>query len=77
MNLQIEVIDDKKVLNTMDERNAELRSKILDIIRDRTLEEVEGTEGKQLLEKEILRCVQGLFDKDKVFNVFIDDIVVQ
>lgn len=77
LNLQMEVAEDKKLLASLEERNPELRSKVLDIIRDKTVEDVEGTTGKQMLEKEILSCIKGIFDKDKIFNIFIDDIVVQ
>ncbi len=77
LNLQLEVEEDKKLLASLEERNPELRSRILDIIRDKTVEDVAGTAGKRMLEQEILSCLRSIFGKDKIIDAFIDDIVVQ
>jgi flagellar FliL protein len=77
INLQVEVQKDKKLLLTLQERNPEIRSRVLDILRDKTAEDVNGTLGKQSLEKQILQYLQASFGKDRVVSVFIDDIVVQ
>jgi len=77
ISIQIEVVDEKKFLVSIEERNPELRSKILDILRDKTVEDVNGRTGKKMLESEILACLRKMFDKDMVVNLYIDDIVVQ
>jgi flagellar FliL protein len=77
ISYQIEVKEDKKLLAQIEERNTEVRSRVLDILRDKTREDIEGTRGKTNLETEILKYYHTLFGEDEILNVFIDDIVVQ
>ncbi len=77
VNYQIEVIDDKKFLAIMNERDPEARSKVLDILRDKTNEDVNGTRGKKELEQQILQCYRSMFGQAKIINIYIDDIVTQ
>jgi flagellar FliL protein len=77
LNYQIEVQDDKKLLALIDERCTEVRSRVLDILRDKTMEEVDGTQGKVNLETEILQYYRSLFGREEIIDVFIDDLVVQ
>lgn len=77
LSYQVEVERDKKLIALIEERSTQIRSKVLDILRDKTVEEVEGTQGKTALEKEILQYYHSLFDNDRITNVFIDDLVVQ
>lgn len=77
LSVKVEIVEDKELLKDLDRRKPEMRSKILDIIRAKTIEEVDGSAGKQALEKEILTCVRSIFGKDRVVNVYIDDMVVQ
>ncbi|MBA1333863.1 MAG: hypothetical protein HPY66_0256 [Firmicutes bacterium] len=77
ISIQLEIQKDKKLMQTLEERNAEIRSKILDILREKTVEDVNGKTGKQNLEMQTLQYLQQSFGKEKVVSVFIDDFVVQ
>jgi flagellar FliL protein len=77
MSVHLEVIEDKKLLGTIKIRDPEARSRVLDILRDRTAEEVNGTEGKKALERDILSCYRSLYGESNILSVYIDDIVVQ
>lgn len=54
MNVYLEVVEDKKLLETIEMRDPEARSKVLDILRDKTWEDVEGTVGKNPLKRRYL-----------------------
>ena len=73
MNVYLEVVEDKKLLETIEMRT-EARSKVLDILRDKTWEDVEGTVGKSL-EKEILNCYRALYGQSRIISAYIDEIV--
>ncbi|HOC09700.1 MAG: flagellar basal body-associated FliL family protein [Clostridiales bacterium] len=77
MNVYLEVVEDKKLLETIETRDPEARSKVLDILRDKTWEDVEGTVGKKSLEREILNCYRTLYGQSRIISVYIDDIVTQ
>ena len=77
MNIHIETIEDKKLLEVMERRDPEARSKVLDILRDKTVEDVNGTQGKISLEREILDCYRSLYGKEGIINIYIDDIIIQ
>ena len=77
MNVYLEVVEDKKLLEAIKIRDPEARSKVLDILRDKTLEDVEGTVGKKALEKEILNCYRSLYGQASIICAYIDDIVTQ
>jgi flagellar FliL protein len=77
MNVYLEVVEDKKLLETIEMRDPEARSKVLDILRDKTWEDVEGTVGKKSLEREILNCYRTLYGQSRIISVYIDEIVTQ
>jgi flagellar FliL protein len=77
MNVYLEVVEDKKLLETIEMRDPEARSKVLDILRDKTWEDVEGTVGKKSLEREILNCYRALYGQSRIISVYIDEIVTQ
>ena len=77
MNVYLEVVGDKKLLETIEMRDPEARSKVLDILRDKTWEDVEGTVGKKSLEREILNCYRALYGQSRIISVYIDEIVTQ
>ncbi len=76
LNFQTEILEDKELLYTMEQRKPEARSKVLDILRDKTVEDTKGTEGKKALEREILNCYRALYGDTSIINIYIDDIVV-
>jgi flagellar FliL protein len=77
MNVYLEVVEDKRLLETIEMRDPEARSKVLDILRDKTWEDVEGTSGKKSLEREILNCYRALYGQSSIISVYIDEIVTQ
>ncbi len=76
LDFQAEVREDKELLYKMEQRKPEARSKVLDILRDKTVEDTEGTAGKKALEREILNCYRSLYGDTSIINIYIDDIVV-
>jgi flagellar FliL protein len=77
MSVHLEVIEDKKLLGTIKIRDPEARSRVLDILRDKTIEEVSGTEGKKTLEREILGCYRSLYGQANILSTYIDDFITQ
>lgn len=77
LSFQIEILEDKKLLAIMDNREPEARSRVLNILRDKSVEDTNGTQGKIALEKEILNCYRSLYGETSIINIYIDDIVIQ
>jgi len=77
MNVYLEVVEDKKLIETIELRDPEARSRVLDILRDKTWEDVDGTVGKKSLEREILNCYRALYGQSSIISVYIDEIVTQ
>jgi len=73
----IETLKDKKLLQVLEEWDPEARSRVLNIIRDKTAEDVTGTQGKISLEREILDCYRPLYGKEGIINIYIDDLITQ
>ncbi|ADD02488.1 flagellar basal body-associated protein FliL [Thermoanaerobacter mathranii subsp. mathranii str. A3] len=74
--VQLQVAD-KNILKTLEERNSEIRDLIIQILRSKTAQEVEGPEGQEKLKNDIKNGINKIIGEEKIINVYFDEFIVQ
>lgn len=70
-------VSDKKNLKPLEERTSEVRDAIISVLRNKTAEEIEGSEGQNKLKQEIIDSLNKMFGQKVIVNVYFNDFVVQ
>ncbi|AOY77310.1 flagellar basal body-associated FliL family protein [Clostridium formicaceticum] len=68
---------DKKLLSKFDEKNAELRDSIIEVIIAKKPEEILSPEGQQQLREELIQVIGQVMASDKITNVYFTDYIIQ
>ncbi|AGB19052.1 flagellar basal body-associated FliL family protein [Thermoanaerobacterium thermosaccharolyticum] len=74
--VELEVYD-KNVLNELKDQNPKIRDAILQILRNKTAQDLEGSAGQAKLQNEIKNEINKILGADKITNVYFDDFIVQ
>lgn len=74
--VELEVYD-KNVLNELKDQNSKIRNLILQILRNKAPQDLEGSEGQIKLQNEIKGEINKILGADKITNVYFDDFIVQ
>ncbi|MDI3309947.1 MAG: flagellar basal body-associated FliL family protein [Thermoanaerobacterium sp.] len=74
--IELEVTD-KNVLNELTEQNPKIRDAIIQILRNETAQDLEGSEGQAKLQNQIKSQINKILGADKITNVYFDDFIVQ
>lgn len=70
-------VTDKELIRDFDEKKYIINHEINEIIRNKTEEEIEGSKGLILLQKEITNKLSEIFNSDKIINVYFEQLIVQ
>ncbi|SNX55510.1 flagellar basal body-associated FliL family protein [Thermoanaerobacterium sp. RBIITD] len=70
-------VSDKNVLNELQKQNPQIRNIILQILRNKTPQDLDGSSGQLKLQNEIKNEINKILGADKVNNVYFDDFIVQ
>jgi len=76
VTIDLEVAD-KKNLKPLEERTSEIRDTIISVLRNKTSEEIEGSEGQNKLKQEIIDSLNNMLGQKIIVNVYFNDFVVQ
>ena len=76
VTIDLEVAD-KKNLKPLEERTSEIRDTIISVLRNKTSEEIEGSEGQKKLKQEIIDSLNNMLGQKIIVNVYFNDFVVQ
>lgn len=68
---------DKDLMKEVEQREPELRSCLITILRNTAVNELDGENGMALLKNEILEQANSLFATGKVEEVFFDEFIIQ
>ncbi len=68
---------DKDLLKEVEQRDLEIRSGIIAILRCTTVKDLEGKDGMDRLKSEILEQVNSLLSTGKLEEVYFDDFLIQ
>jgi len=70
-------VADKNILKTLEERNPQIRDLIIQILRGKTEQDVEGPEGQEKLKNDIKNGINKIIGEGKIVNVYFDEFIVQ
>ncbi|MBZ2173866.1 flagellar basal body-associated FliL family protein [Schnuerera sp. xch1] len=69
--------DDEKALEVLDRKRFLIRDDINKIIRDKTEEDLNGTDGQVKLQDEIEESLIDLFNDEIISNIYFNDFIMQ
>jgi len=75
--LTFKVEIDKEVAELVAYRESEIRDRINALVRSKTEADLEGKEGQEKLQKEIVEIIQKIINSKKIKNVYLDEFIVQ
>jgi flagellar basal body-associated protein FliL len=75
LTLKVEI--NKEVAELVAYRESEIRDRINAMIRSKTEAELEGKEGQEKLQKEIVAVMQKIINSKEIRNVYFDEFIVQ
>lgn len=75
--LTFKVEIDKEVAELVAYRESEIRDRINALVRSKTEADLEGKEGQEKLQKEIVEIIQKIINSKKIKNVYFDEFIVQ
>lgn len=75
ITMKVEI--NKDVAELVTYRESEIRDKINSMIRSKTEADMEGNEGQEKLQKEILAAIQKIINSKEIRNVYFDEFIVQ
>lgn len=70
-------VSNKKSLKNVEEKQFLVRNKINEIIRSKTEDDLQGTEGQIALQKGITNSLVQIFDDENITNVYFDELILQ
>lgn len=65
-----------KIEDVINAKNSEIRHEINLLLRGKTEEDLKGSEGQAMVQKEILDVVRKLLDTESVRNVYFDEFII-
>jgi len=75
LTMQVEIY--KEVAELITYRESEIRDKINALIRSKTEADLDGREGQEKLQKEIVSIIQKIINSKKIKSVYFDEFIVQ
>ncbi|KUJ91474.1 MAG: flagellar basal body-associated protein FliL [Thermoanaerobacter thermocopriae] len=70
-------VADKNTLKILEERTPQIRDLIIQILRGKTDQDVEGPEGQEKLKNDIKNEINKIIGEGKIVNVYFDEFIVQ
>lgn len=70
-------LPNSKIEKLIDARNPQIRNEVNLLLRGKTEEDLNGSEGQVKLQEEILGVVKKILKTDKILNVFFDEFIIQ
>lgn len=70
-------VENEKALQLVDQRQAQVRDRIISIVRNRTMEDLEGEAGLTRLRADLVAALNDLLPGEPIRNLYFVDLVVQ
>ncbi|MDI6604119.1 MAG: flagellar basal body-associated FliL family protein [Thermoanaerobacteraceae bacterium] len=70
-------VTDKTLLDSLQKENPKIRDVIIQILRNKSSDDIDGAQGQLKLQNEIKTEVNKIIGSDKIKNVYFDDFIVQ
>ncbi|SKC74369.1 flagellar basal body-associated FliL family protein [Maledivibacter halophilus] len=76
VNMTIEYTD-RNLTEVLEEQKARIRNDILELLRNKTLEELSGKEGQQKARTDIKDKIVEIVESNNILNVYFTEFIVQ
>jgi len=76
INIAIEYTDNK-LIETLNKNNSRITNSILELLRNKTLEELSGKEGQQNAREDIKNTIIEISGSNKISNVYFTEFIIQ
>ncbi|WP_053957430.1 flagellar basal body-associated FliL family protein [Inediibacterium massiliense] len=76
VNIEVEMINEK-LKETLDEKRPKMTNAILELLRDKTEEDLSGEKGQKALRQEVLKSIKQVVPSDEIMDVFFVEFIVQ
>lgn len=70
-------IADKKIEELITAREPEIRNEINLILRSKTEKDLEGSEGQESLQNELLASLRKIIKTEKIINIYFKEFIIQ
>lgn len=70
-------VKNKKVLKEVEDRGPQVRDKVISVIRDKTVKDIQSSQGFEDLRGELKREIDSIIGTDKINNLYFDGFVIQ
>lgn len=68
---------DKELTTEFQNKSFLVKNMINKIVRNKTKVELDGSDGQDNLEKELVEELRKLFDNEEIINVYFDELIIQ
>lgn len=68
---------DEELKTTLEQKNFLIKNKINEIVRSKTMDEIEGKEGQKNLQREITENANKIYDTNTITNIYFNELIVQ
>lgn len=76
INITVEYTD-SKLVEALNKNNSKITNSILELLRNKTLEELSGREGQQNARKDIQDAIIEITKSNKISNVYFTEFIIQ
>ncbi|WP_129596945.1 flagellar basal body-associated FliL family protein [Anaerophilus nitritogenes] len=76
VNIEVETINEK-LKETFDEKRPKMTNSILELLRNKTEEELSGEKGQKALRQQVLKSIKQVIPSDEIMDVFFVEFIVQ
>lgn len=76
LNLTVST-NDEKLIETFEKKSFLIKDELYKILRNKSIEDIEGKEGQIKLKQEIISNLNKIFKTDKITNIYFDELIVQ
>ena len=69
--------DERALVKEVEERQPEIRSEIIAVLRSKTVADLDGPEGMDALQQVILEQLNGLLKGGQIHSLYFDEFIIQ
>lgn len=68
---------DEKLIKEFEEKSYLIKNKVNEIVRNKTHEDLEGSEGQLSLQRELITELNDVFSTNEIVNIYFDEFIIQ
>lgn len=76
VNITVEY-NNENLLEVLDKNNAKITNNILELLRNKTIDDLSGKTGQQTTRNDILSMIKGIVNSEEVSNIYFTEFIIQ